>query len=51
MKKVYIIPNTLVVKVETQKMIADSANLNAGESKTYHSSLSREGNSSWDDED
>ena len=51
MKKVYIIPNTLVVKVETQQMIAESMNKDSVNTKSFGSSLSREGNSSWDDED
>lgn len=49
MKKVYIIPNTLVVKVETQQMIAESADKYEG-TKSYNQSLSREGNNNWEDE-
>lgn len=49
MKKTYIIPNTLVVKVETQQMIAESLN-KYGETKSFNQSLSREGNNDWEDE-
>lgn len=49
MKKVYIIPNTLVVKVETQQMIAESAQV-FDEGKSYNQSLSRDNDSDWDED-
>lgn len=49
MKKVYLVPNTLVVKVETQQMIAESVPVNETTTKSYNESLSR-GGGDWEDE-
>lgn len=52
MKKIYIIPTTTVVKVETAHMIAASENITLGGSYNESSVIqSRRGNSFWDDED
>ena len=56
MKKIYIIPTTTVVKVETAHMIAASGpegfngylNASGGDGSA---ALSRRGNAFWDDED
>lgn len=54
MKKIYIIPNTTIVKIETSKVIAASP-YSLGASSTELGSedeqFSRGGNSFWDDEE
>lgn len=49
MKKIYIEPKTMIVKVELQQMIAES--LGVYGTTDNNTMLSREGNSDWDDED
>ena len=52
MKKIYIIPTTTVVKVETVHMIAASENITLGGSYDGSSVIqSRRGNSFWDDDE
>ena len=58
MKKVYLIPELSIVKVELQQMIAESASLSfdpgtAGEaaSEGEDATVLSRGNSLWDDED
>lgn len=53
MKKTYMIPTTIVVKVETTQMIAVSGFEEAlgTTEKAGSAALSRRGGSFWDDED
>ena len=53
MKKIYFTPNAKVITIQTAQMIADSFGKNSTTSVDPSSSnvLSREGGSSWDDDD
>ena len=56
MKKIYNAPSTIVVKIELQRMIAESPasvtlSKDAGEVTSSDGIGSRQGNSLWDDED
>jgi hypothetical protein len=48
MKKIYIAPETQVVKVELQQMIAESINKSDTTTKGFDQSLSREGGLIWE---
>ena len=50
MKKIYIAPETQVVNVELQQMIAESIERHDGDSTTkgFNESLSREGGLVWE---
>ena len=54
MKKEYMSPQAIVVKIHTQKMIAQSANgasIMSGSASTENDVLGRGGSSLWDDEE
>ncbi|MBO4810379.1 MAG: hypothetical protein J5552_02300 [Prevotella sp.] len=51
MKKTYKQPNTIIVKVRMQSMIANTTLGLAGTTNQVDDLLSRDHNSSWDDED
>ena len=52
MKKQYINPQTIIVSVEAQQMIADSQLVNFGSgTKSGGSAASRRGYSIWDDDE
>jgi hypothetical protein len=50
MKKTYNTPQTKVVVLQTQRMIAESMGIH-NETKSFSNSLSREGRSDWDDDE
>ena len=52
MKKIYMIPTTTVIKIQTVHMIAASEDITLGGSYNGSSEIqSRRGNAFWDDED
>ena len=53
MKKIYFAPETKTVKIATVRMIAESFGKNGANATMSDpgNSLSRHGNSSWDDEE
>ena len=52
MKNKYMSPNTIVVAVAVQKHLMETSNVKIQEgSKGFSNSLSRESNSSWDDDE
>ena len=52
MKKIYLQPNTEVIMVELQNMIAESRQVSVGGSYNGNSSIeSRRNDSFWEDED
>lgn len=52
MKKTYMTPTTLVVKIHTVKMISASETLDIGDTVTNASGAEgRRGGSGWDDDD
>lgn len=52
MKKIYMIPTTQVVKINTVKMIAASLKISSSNADTNGGMLSRRGNNDlWDDDE
>ena len=52
MKNKYMSPNTIVVTIAVEKHLLDTSNMKIQSgSKGFGSTLSRESNNSWDDEE